>query len=152
MKIVSATLAENKKARFDYEIVETFEAWIILTWSEVKSLRNGGWNLRWSHISLASKRPVAFGIQITPYENALIQWITRKEFPLLLKKSTIVALERKTKEHWSTLIPLRLYTKGSLIKVEVALVRGKTKFDKRKTLKDRDKAREAEYAIRARAH
>lgn len=122
----SVTIAENKKARFDYETIETYEAGIVLFGSEVKSVRAGSVNLRGSHISLASGRPQAFGIHISPYEHGKTNggnFDPKRERSLLMKKKDILLLQSKTKERGLTLVPMRMYLKGSLVKVEVALVR-----------------------------
>ena len=150
MKQAPSTLAQNKKALFDYEVLEMFEAGIILFGAEVKSVRTGSVNLKGAHVSLASGRPILLGAHISPYKSETI-WIHRsptRERELLLKRKDISRLLGKVKEKWLTLVPIEIYLKGTLIKVKVALVRGRAKHDKRDLLKNRTLEKEARSAIR----
>lgn len=134
--------AENKKAHFDYEILEEYEAGIKLFGEEVKSIRNGSINLKWSYILINKWHPYATGIHIGEYK-----WGTRiiepkRERDILLKKSEIQRLEIKVKEMWATLIPMQIYSKWNLIKVRIALTKWKKTWQKKETIKSRDLDRE----------
>lgn len=144
------TLAENKKALFDYEILEKFEAGIALLGQEVKSIRLGRINLRGSYVVLkhskAGKNPEVFliGASIPPYQpkNAPSDYDQQRSRKLLLTKKEINYLIGKSSQKGLTMIPLKVYTKKDKIKVGFAIGRGKKKFDKRKTIKKREIERE----------
>ncbi|MDD2745194.1 MAG: SsrA-binding protein SmpB [Candidatus Gracilibacteria bacterium] len=146
-----STIAQNKKALFDYEVLETFEAGIILNGGEVKSARAGGINLKGSHVSLASGRPILLAAHISPYkgETRGLAYGPTRDRELLLKHKDIVRLTQKIKEKGLTLVPTEFYFKGTLIKVKVALVRGRAAHDKRNVLKNRTLEKEARVAMRA---
>lgn len=134
--------ADNKKALFDYEIIEEYEAGIKLYGEEVKSVRTSNINLKWSYILINKWHPYVTGIHIGEYK-----WWSRilppkREREILMKKSEILRLELKIKEMWATMIPLQVYSKGNLIKVRVALVKWKKTWQKKETLKNRDLDRE----------
>lgn len=138
-------LAINKRASFDYEILETYEAGLVLSGSEVKSIRQGQASLKGSYVSLkvnSQGRVEAFLLQahIPPYKAAGLQPEYNSERPrkLLLKKKELSYLIGKKEEKGLTVIPIKLYTKRSFIKLEIALVRGKKFFDKREDLKKKD--------------
>jgi SsrA-binding protein len=146
----TSTIAQNKKALFDYEVLENFEAGIILNGAEVKSVRSGGVNLKGSHVSLTSGRPILLGAHISPYKGetkGLHQTPTRDR-ELLLKRKDILRLSLKVKEKGLTIVPTEFYFKGTLIKVKVALVRGRAEHDKRNVLKNRTLEKEARSAMR----
>ena len=134
--------ADNKKALFDYEIIEEYEAGLKLYGEEVKSIRNGSINLKGSYILINKNHPYVVGIHIGEYK-----WGTRiiepkRERDLLLSKKEIVRLETKTKEMGATIIPVQVYSKGNLIKVRVALAKGKKTWQKKESIKSRDLDRE----------
>ncbi len=145
-----STIAQNKKALFDYEVLETLEAWIILSGSEVKSVRTWSINLRGSHITLTSNKPLLLGAHISPYmaETQGLHVAPTRDRELLLKKKDVCRLALKVKEKGLTLVPTEVYFKGTLIKVKVALVRGRAKHDKRNVLKNRTLEKEARVAMR----
>lgn len=136
-------IATNRRARHDYHIEEAFEAGISLLGSEVKSLREGKASLQDAYALVRSGEVFLVGAHIAPYPQASIQnhepTRTRK---LLLRRSEIRRLIGKTSEKGLTLIPLRLYFKGNKVKVEIALARGKRKYDKREAIAKRDAERE----------
>lgn len=134
--------ADNKKALFDYEIIEEYEAGIKLYGEEVKSIRNGSINLKWSYILINKWHPYATGIHIGEYQGWSRIVPPKRERDILLKKSEIIRLETKIKEMGATLIPMQIYTKGNLIKVRIALVKWKKLWQKKETLKNRDLDRE----------
>jgi SsrA-binding protein len=142
----------NRKARHDYLIEETYEAGLMLTGSEVKSLRAGRANLKDSHARITRGEAFLVGTHISPYGPAAVHTghePTRAR-KLLLHRRELERLIGKVKERGFTLVPLRLYFKGSYAKVELALARGKRKYDKRAALREKDVKREVERAMSAR--
>ncbi len=134
---------ENKKALFDYEVIEEFEAGIVLIWSEVKSIRNGAANLKWAYITLHSGRPVLVGSHISEYKsNTGIITDPKRERLILISKKEILRLSQKVKETWASLIPVSIYQKWNLFKVRVALAKWRKKWEKKNLLKERDLDRE----------
>jgi len=149
-------LAENKKAYFNYEILEKFEAGISLIGQEVKSLKTRGVNLAGNYVVLRGPAeggyPEVFwiGAKISPYQpkNAPSYYNPERSRKLLLRKSEIKYLIGKTKQKGLTFIPLKLYTKNSKIKLEFAIVKGKKKFDKRELIKKREVEREIRKVLK----
>ncbi|MDD4662165.1 MAG: SsrA-binding protein SmpB [Candidatus Pacebacteria bacterium] len=139
-------LAENRKLKFEYEILETFEAGIELMGFEVKSLKKkGGVNLAATYVIIQKNKKgqnEAFwiGAKIIPYQpsNLYIEYNPQRDRKLLLKKKEIEYLAHKAEEKGLTLMPVILYTKRSFIKMELALVRGKKSHDKRESIKKRE--------------
>jgi SsrA-binding protein len=142
-------IAVNRRARFDYHIEETFEAGLVLTGSEVKALRAGKANLKDSYGRLLHDEMWLLNAHISPYAPASQfghePTRTRK---LLLHRREIERLAGKVRERGFTLIPLRLYFKNGRAKVELGLARGKKRYDKRATIRDREVKRETDRAIR----
>lgn len=142
-------IASNKKAFHDYFIVQKFEAGLALTGTEVKALRDGKANLKDSYVIFKDGEAFLFGAHISPYTHGNIQnhepERTRK---LLLHRREIDKLRVQTVEKGLSVVPLRLYFKGSRVKVEVAVVRGKKQYDKRETEKTREADREAAQAMK----
>ncbi len=132
-------LANNKKANFNYHILEKIETGIVLSGKEVKSVRQGKISLAGSFISIKNGECYLVNCTISPYQpkNTPQDYNPRRERKLLLKKKEIDSLYGKTKEKGLSLIPLKMYTKQNLIKLEVAVARGKKKYDKRETIKKR---------------
>ena len=146
-------LAENKKAYYNYEILEKFEAGIALIGQEVKSLKTRGVNLAGNCVILKNSEIFWVGANIHPYQpkNAPPDYNPERWRKLLLKKSEIKYLIGKSKQKGLTLIPLKLYTiRGGKIKLEFALARGKKKFDKREQIKKREIEREMEKELKLR--
>ena len=148
MKII----AENKKAYFDYEILEKFEAGIVLTGQEVKSIRSGRINLAGSYAVLDKEEVFLLNAQIPPYQpkNAPPDYDPARARKLLLNKSEIKYLVGKAQEKRLTLIPLRVYTKKGKIKLEFGLGKGRKKASKKELLRKRDIEREIEIELKAR--
>ena len=148
----TALIHENKRARFDYETIESFEAGIKLSWAEVASIRRWNLWLKGCHVSLSSGKPILMGCHIGIPKNHPpgADWNPTKERELFLKKKTISFLQWKIREKWLTVIALKAYFKGNLIKIEVWLVRGKSEYDKRHVLKNRVLEREAKSAMSVR--
>lgn len=144
-------IANNKKAYHDYFIEDTFEAGISLAGTEVKSLRMGKCSVKESFIRIENGEVVIYGMHISPYEKGNIfnkdPLRTRK---LLMHRYEINKLTGKMKEKGMTLVPLKVYFKGSLVKIEVGLARGKKLYDKREDLAKRDQRREAEKEFKVR--
>jgi SsrA-binding protein len=142
------TLAYNKRANFDYEISQTFEAGLVLTGQEVKSIKTKHVSLKGAFVTthLTSKQLPDFiltNAHIPPYKFAgkVADYSPERPRKLLLKKSQIKYLLGKKQEQGLTLVPIKIYTKKSLIKLEFGLGKGKKKYDKRQSIKERDNAR-----------
>jgi SsrA-binding protein len=137
-------LSENRKAHFEYEIMETYETGIVLTGQEVKSVKNGRANLTGSFVIVKPKSAFLLNAEIPPYQpkNTLPDYDPRRNRQLLLKKEELKYLLGKSQESGLTIVPLSLYNKGRRIKVAVALARHKKKYDKRETIKKREFERE----------
>ena len=137
-------LSNNKKANFDYEVLEKFEAGLVLNGQEVKSIRNGNISLKGSYVVIRDGEMYLIGANIPPYQpkNALPDYDPERLRKLLLNKKEIDYLIGKTREKGLTLIPLKIYTKYAKIKLEFGIAKGKRKTDKRETIKKRDTHRE----------
>ena len=141
----------NRKARHDYHILDTFEAGICLQGTEVKSIRKGMVNLKDSFASIVSNEVFLENMHISPYEHGnIFNHEPLRKRKLLLHKSQIKQLIGKTKEKGLTLVPLKLYLKRGLVKVEIALAKGKKLYDKRQDIADRDAKREIERVFKER--
>ena len=145
-------LAENRKAKFDYEILEKFEAGLVLLGQEVKAIKTGRMSLRGSYVIFKREELYLIGANIPPYQpkNALPDYDPERSRKLLLNKSEIKHLIGKTKEKGLTLIPLKVYTKYAKIKLEFGIGKGKKRADKRETIKKRDVDRIIERELKAR--
>ena len=131
-------LAENKKARFDYEIVESFEAGIVLSGSEVKSARSGGVSMMGSRVVIKEDGAYVVGMNIQKYKfDSSEDYVADRTRKLLIRRRELVTIGTKMKSAGLTLVPVKLYNKGGLVKVMIALVRGKKKYEKREMLKKR---------------
>jgi len=131
-------LAQNKKAFFDYEIIESFEAGIELTGAEVKSVRGGGANFSGARVVIKDDGAYLLGLNIQKYKfSASEDYDPARTRRLLLHQKEIISIQTKMRSAGLTLVPLKLYNKGSLVKVQIALVRGKKKFEKRELIKKR---------------
>lgn len=145
-------VAENRKARHDYFIEETLEAGIVLTGTEVKSLRSGKANIRDSFARVENGEVFLYDMHISPYEQGnRFNHEPKRPRKLLLHKHEIRRLIGKTREKGYTLIPLKVYfTAHGIAKVELALAKGKKLYDKREAIRERDAKREIERAFRDR--
>ncbi|MEC4686312.1 MAG: SsrA-binding protein SmpB [Nitrospirota bacterium] len=145
MKVV----CQNRKAYHDYHIEETYEAGIVLTGTEVKSLREGKANLQDSYVIIKDGEAFLLNCHISPYKYGNIMnhdpVRTRK---LLFHKKEIQRLMGQAAQKGSSLIPLKIYFKGPYVKVEVALARGKRLYEKRERIKEREAKREIERALK----
>ena len=139
---------ENKKARFDYEIADKFEAGVELVGSEVKSIRLGHANLGDSFCFVEGGEIFLKNCFVASYEKgSYYNEEERRKRKLLLHKYEIRRLIGKTKEKGYTLVPLKLYFKGQRVKVEIALAKGKKQFEKKQTIKERDIVRDMDRQI-----
>lgn len=140
---------KNKKAFFDYEILEKYEAGLVLVGSEVKSLRQGKASFKDSYARIINKELWIINFHITPYEHGgYSNHDPLRQRKLLLHKHDIKRLIGKIEERGLTLVPLRLYFKNGRAKMEVGLARGKKVFDKRKTIAKRDMDRDAQRELK----
>ena len=144
-------IANNKKVYHDYFLEETFEAGIALAGTEVKSLRMGKCSLKESFIRIERGELFVYNMHISPYEKGnIFNKDPLRVRKLLLHRYEINKLSARVEQKGYTLVPLRVYFKDSLVKVEVGLARGKKLYDKRDTIAKRDQQREAEREFRAR--
>ena len=138
-------IANNKKAYHDYFIEETYEAGISLHGTEVKSLRMGKCSIKESFIQIENGEVFIYGMHISPYEKGnIFNRDPLRPKKLLLHKYEINKLAGKIAEKGYTLVPLKVYIKGDLIKVEIGLARGKKLYDKRQDIAKKDQRREVE--------
>ncbi len=136
-------VATNRKARHDYEILETYEAGVVLTGTEIKSVREGRVNLRDGFVLLKDGEAWLMNVHISPYSHgSLHNHEPRRPRKLLLHKGEINRLAGRVQEKGWTIIPLRMYLKGGWAKVEIGLARGKRQYDKRRDIAKREFERE----------
>ena len=145
-------ILENKKALFDYTILEKFQAGIVLRGLEVKSIKTGKMNLRGSFVVIKQPGAEVFliGANIPPYQpnNTPDNYDPKRSRKLLLKKIEIKRLIGKSREKGLTMVPIKVYTIKGKIKIEFAIVKGKKKFDKREQIKKRQTKKEIEREIK----
>ncbi|MBQ6909765.1 MAG: SsrA-binding protein SmpB [Synergistaceae bacterium] len=144
------TVAQNRKARHDYFIFDTYECGIVLTGTEIKSVRAGHLNLKDSYASFEKGELWLTGVHISPYDKGTYyNHEPERDRKLLLHKRELIKLKNKIREKGLTLVPLAVYIKdGRRAKVELALARGKTAHDKRDAIADRDAKRDIARAVR----
>lgn len=146
----SGTLARHRQASHEYEILETFEAGIELHGTEVKSLRGGRTQLRDGYVRVENGEAWLLQVHISPYEKGNVHnHEPERRRRLLLHRREIEHLAGRVQQGGLTLVPLRLYTKGNRIKLEIGLARGKKLWDKRQALAAADARRDAERVTRA---
>jgi SsrA-binding protein len=144
-------ISENRRARYDYELLDRLEAGIVLTGTEVKSLREGRVTLAQAYADLRDGEVWLIGADIAEYGHGNIaNHEPGRDRKLLLKKGEIASLLGKVRERGQTLVPTRLYFKDGKVKVELALAKGKEKGDKRRDIAERDAKRQIERALRSR--
>jgi SsrA-binding protein len=144
-------IAGNRKAFHDFFVEDRFEAGIVLVGTEVKSLREGRVNLRDSYAEVRGGEVYLMGVHISPYEMGnLANHDPLRPRKLLLHANEIGRLEQKINEKGYTLVPTRMYFRGSRVKVEIGLARGKKQYDKRADMATRDAARDVQRALRQR--
>lgn len=144
-------VCQNKKARFNFHIIEVIEAGMVLLGTEVKSLRQGRANLKDSYARIKNGELFLMQAHISPYTHAYYDnHEPDRDRKLLVHKRELKRLQGKTQEKGLTLVPLRIYFKDGKAKVELALARGKRTFDKRESLKRKTEQRDLERAIKDR--
>lgn len=143
-------VTDNRKARYLYEILETYEAGLELQGSEVKSIRQGKANLQDGYALIRNGEAMLLNVHISPYEKtaAYFNHDPRRSRKLLLHKQEIRKLIGKVEQQGLTLIPLKMYMKRGLVKITIALAKGKKIHDKRESIKKRDDQREMSRAIK----
>jgi len=144
-------IANNKKAYHDFFILDTYEAGIALHGTEVKSLRMGKCSIKESFIRIENGEVFIYGMHISPYEKGnIFNKDPLRVRKLLLHKSEINKLLGKIKEKGMSVVPLKVYLKGSLVKVEIGLAKGKKLYDKRDDIAKKDQTREAQRDFKVR--
>ena len=144
-------IANNKKAYHDYFILDTYEAGIVLHGTEVKSLRMGKCSIKEAFVRIENGEVFVYGMHISPYEKGnIFNKDPLRVKKLLMHRYEINKLMGKIKEKGLTLVPLKVYFKGSLVKVEIGLARGKKLYDKREDIARKDQRREAEKEFKIR--
>ena len=145
-------IANNKKAYHDYFILDTYEAGIALHGTEVKSLRMAKCSIKESFIRVENGEMFIYGMHISPYEKGnIFNKDPLRVRKLLLHKAEINKMLGKTKEKGMSIVPLKVYFKGSLVKVEIGLAKGKKLYDKRQDIAKKDQKREAERDFKVRS-
>jgi len=138
----------NRKARYDYFVLETYECGIVLKGPEVKSIRNGRANLQDGYARIHDGEVWLFGMHVSPYEFSRGDLDPVRPRKLLLHHKQILELARATEERGVTLVPLSVYFKDGRAKVELAIARGKARYDKRQAIAERDAKRETQRAMK----
>lgn len=150
-KNTNRTIADNRKARHDYFVIETYEAGMELFGTEVKSLRAGTVNLKDSYCEIDNGEMFALGVHISPYEQGnIFNRDPLRPKKLLMHKSEINKLTGLVSREGYTLVPLSLYFKGSRVKMALGLCKGKKNYDKRESIAKRDADRDIERAMKER--
>ena len=144
-------ITDNRRARYDYQLLDRFEAGIVLVGTEVKSLRDGRVTLARAYADVRDGEVWLVGAEIAEYaQGNIANHEPMRDRKLLLKRGEIAELQSRVREKGQTIVPTRLYFKDGRIKIEVALARGKEKGDKRRTIVDRDAKRQMERALKSR--
>ena len=143
-------LIKNKKAYFDYEILETLEAGLVLAGHEVKSVKSGQVNLKGSYVSFHKNKIGVTGMHISKYKPAgnLDDYQPDRWRELLLHKKQVDYLRGKSLEKGLTIVPTKVYTKARLIKMEIAICKGKKTYDKRESIRNRELDREMKRTLK----
>lgn len=142
-------LVSNRRARHDYEVLETFEAGIVLLGTEIKSLRNHGGSLQEAYIMISKEEAWLKNCSIAPYSfGNVFNHEEKRERKLLLHKKEIEKLKRGAEQKGLTIVPLGIYLKKGKAKIKIALSRGKKQHDKRSAIKEREQKRAIERAIK----
>ncbi len=146
------SLAQNKRAYFDYEILDKFEAGLVLLGHEVKSAKLGHLSLKGAYVTFINEELFLKNATVTPYKFAgsLPSYEPTRNRKLLVHKKELASLRGKTQAQGLTLVPLSVYTKRGLVKLSFALAKGKKRFDKREAIKKREDARTMSRAFKQR--
>ena len=144
-------IADNRRARYEYELLDRYEAGIVLTGTEVKSLRDGGASLQQAYADVRDGEAWLIGAHIAEYgQGNVANHEPDRDRKLLLHSKEIASLLGKVRERGLTLVPTRLYFKNGKVKVELALARGKERRDKRRDIAKRDADRQIDRALKSR--
>jgi SsrA-binding protein len=145
-----ATLAYNRRAKFDYEFLETFEAGLELLGTEVKSIRAGNISLKGAFVTIKDNQAWLTNATVPPWQiaNAPVKYDPVRARRLLLSKEEVKHLIGSKQTKGLTIVPIRVYTKGPRIKLELALARGKRKYDKKQVKRERDIKRDVDRLLR----
>lgn len=136
-------LPNNRRVTFDFEILETFDAGVSLLGTEVKSLRNGQGKLDGGHVVIRGREAFLVGTSIPAYQTVNAKgYDSERVRKLLLTQKEILELEQKSEKQGLTIVPIKWYNKGSKLKLQIAIARGKKKQDKRQSIKERDTKRD----------
>lgn len=139
----------NRKAKYDYEILSTIECGIVLTGTEIKSIRNGNANLKDSYAVIKGNEVFILGMHISEYkEGNIFNHDEKRTRKLLLHKKEILKLFNKVELDGNTLVPIKLYFKGNKAKILLGLAKGKKTYDKRENIKQRDINREVQKQLK----
>ena len=138
----------NRKARFDYEILEKYEAGIVLTGNEIKSIRKGSCNLKDSYVIVKNNEVFVLNMHISNYDKGVSNLDETRTRKLLLNKKEINKLQGIVEIKGYTIIPVRLYLKNNIAKLEIAVAKGKHTYDKKEAIKKRDTDRETARALK----
>ena len=138
----------NKKARYDYEILERYEAGIVLTGNEIKSIRKGSCNLKDSYVLVKNNEVFVLNMHISNYDKGLDNQDATRTRKLLLNRKEINKLQGIVEIKGYTIIPVRLYLKGNIVKLEIAVAKGKHTYDKKEAIKKRDTERETARTLK----
>ncbi|CAM3976652.1 SsrA-binding protein SmpB [Catellicoccus marimammalium] len=144
-------IAQNKKARHDYTILETYEAGIVLQGTEIKSIRNRRVNLKDGFIRVRNQEAFLYNVHISPYEQGnLFNHDPLRTRKLLLHKKQIKKLAEEQKQSGITIVPLKIYLKDGFAKVLIGVAKGKKQYDKREALKEKDMKRDIQRTLKNR--
>ena len=138
----------NRKARYDYEIHDTYEVGIVLTGNEIKSVRKGSVNLKDSYIIIKNSEAYILNMHITNYDKAVFKEEETRTRKLLLHKDEILKINDNISIKGFTLVPLRLYFKNGKAKLEIGVAKGKHTYDKKESIKERDIKRDTDKALK----
>ncbi len=143
------TIARNKKAHHNYFIEETFEVGIVLKGTEIKSIRQGKVSIQDSYVRMRHKEALIINMHVAKFkEGAIFNHDETRERKLLMHKQEIIRLETKLNQQNATLIPLEVYLKEGLCKLKIGFAKGKKKYDKRQSLKEKDMKRRVDKALK----
>lgn len=144
-------LAQNRKARHDYHIIETYEAGLMLKGTEIKSIRNGKINIQDGYISIYRGEAWLKNVHISPYDHGnIFNHDPIRDRKLLLNKKEIATLQAEVKQNRMTIVPLKVYLVRGRAKILLGLAKGKDKYDKRHALKEQQAKRDVDRAMRGR--
>jgi len=146
------SVIQHKRAYFDFEILETFEAGVSLLGTEVKSIRIGQGKLDGAYVIIRGKEAFLVNASIPAFQkkNTATNYDPERPRKLLLTKKELTELEQKSEKQGLTIVPIKLYNKGSKLKLEIGIARGKKKHDKRQSIKERDTMRDVQRELKSR--